>query len=360
MNTLFEEIFIKNHPLLDVRAPVEFERGAFPGAVNIPLLDNEQRHKVGICYKNHGQEKAIQLGLKLLTPDKRESRLNQWAEFVAKYPEGYLYCFRGGLRSRTTRDWLAELNIHYPIIKGGYKSMRSYLLTQLELNSDRLPFIILGGRTGSGKTKVLQQLPNYIDLEGLAVHRGSSFGALLKPQPTNIDFENAVSISMLKHHKRNSANIFLEDEGRLIGRVCLPLQLRDRMQKLPVVVLNETLDHRISVAESDYIIDLLFRYKSSFGDIAGVELFADHHRKALHRIRKRFGATRVASTLSDFNDALINYKNDLATTHFHRYIKGLLTEYYDPMYDYQFANKKREILFSGNTEEVIEWAHTNT
>lgn len=356
MNSHFEKLFLDDCPLLDVRAPVEFRHGAFPTAVNIPLLNDDQRHKIGICYKQHGQQKAIELGLKLLTPEKREQRLNNWKTFVEKNPQGYLYCFRGGLRSRTTREWLAEANIDFPLIEGGYKAMRGYLLEQLDVYSTALPFVILGGRTGSGKTKILKHLPNHIDLEGLAAHRGSSFGALPEPQPSNIDFENALSIAMLKHHSKRSTNIFLEDEGRLIGRVCIPQQLRERMQKLPVVEVVETLEHRVSIAETDYIIDLLDRYTAMHGAEKGLIVFAEHHHNALHRIRKRFGNERVTKTLNHFNNAIAHYKKDQATSHFHPYIEALLTQYYDPMYDYQFANKKREILFSGSTKAVIDWA----
>jgi len=172
--------------------------------------------------------------------------------------------------------------------------MRTYLIEQLETNSIHLPFIILGGKTGSGKTKVLNKLSSHIDLEGLALHRGSSFGGLLQPQPSNIDFENSLSIQMLKQKALQPNSIFLEDEGKLIGRVCIPPTLRNRMQNLPVVELIETLDHRIAVAEEDYITDLLLKYQSNYGDEIGFRKFAEHHHDALHRIRKRFAQEVIA------------------------------------------------------------------
>ena len=356
MDISFQELFLNNHPLMDVRAPVEFQKGAFPTAINLPLLDDKQRHEIGICYKAHGQEKAIELGTQLFDSDTRSRRLDNWTRFTAANPNGYLYCFRGGLRSKITREWLADAGTHYPMIEGGYKAMRTYLIEQLEENSKNLPFIILGGKTGSGKTRLLQQLAGQIDLEGLASHRGSSFGALLKAQPGNIDFENALSIEMLRHQSKKTPCVFLEDEGRLIGRVCIPQTLRERMSHLPVVELVETMEHRISVAEEDYITDLLERYQTKHGTANGYELFASHHQNALHRIRKRFGGDRVDRTLKHFNDALDNYKKNQTPQHFHPYIEALLTEYYDPMYEYQFSRKNREVLFRGNTTEVLAWA----
>lgn len=356
MNTTLRGLFLNNTPLLDVRAPIEYQKGALPNAVNIPLLDDEQRHQIGVCYKEQGQEKAIQLGMQMFPAEKREQRVKSWCTFTEQNPDGFLYCFRGGLRSKVTREWLAETGTDYPMIEGGYKAIRSTLLEQLDVNSQQLPFTIIGGRTGSGKTKLLHLLADHIDLEGLALHRGSSFGALLKPQPSNINFENALSIEMIKHQSSQSQRIFLEDEGRLIGRVCIPQNLRERMMTLPVVELVETLDHRIAVAESDYITDLLNRYQTTHGNEKGIELFAAHHQNALQRIRKRFGGDRVEKTLKHFNNALSHYQKDVHTEHFHPYIKALLTEYYDPMYDYQFSRKDREVIFRGDTEAVLAWA----
>ena len=356
MTPSFEALFLNDTPLMDVRAPVEFSRGAFPNSKNLPLLNDKQRHEIGVCYKNHGQEKAIELGYKIFTPDKQQDRITTWQAFIDQHPEGYLYCFRGGLRSKITQQWLADAGTKYPMVQGGYKLMRTYLIEQLEGNSTQLPFLILGGKTGSGKTKVLKKLSHHIDLEGLARHRGSSFGGLLQPQPSNIDFENALSIEMLRHKVQQPARVFLEDEGKLIGRVCIPLTLRTRMLSLPVVELIETLDHRISVAEEDYIKDLLSIYQHHFGEEYGVEKFADHHYTALNKIKKRFGDQRLRHTQNQFKEGLRNFAIDGSTRHFHDYIKSLLIDYYDPMYDYQFKRKNRVIVFKGNTDAVIDWA----
>ena len=116
MNASFEAIFLHKIPLMDVRAPSEFSRGAFPNAFNLPLLNDEQRHEIGLCYRNHGQEKAIELGYKIFTPEKQQNRVEKWQAFIEQHPEGYLYCFRGGLRSKLTQQWLADADIELSLI----------------------------------------------------------------------------------------------------------------------------------------------------------------------------------------------------------------------------------------------------
>lgn len=174
-------LFLNDVPLMDVRAPVEFSRGSFPNTENAPLMNDEERHRVGICYKEKGQDKAIELGHQLVSGDIKAQRIEAWKRFVARHPEGYLFCFRGGLRSRLTQEWIRDAGIDYPLVKGGYKALRRFLIDSLEAQVKSGEFRILSGRTGTGKTRVLQQLPNPVDLEGLANHRGSSFGRQVTP-----------------------------------------------------------------------------------------------------------------------------------------------------------------------------------
>ena len=157
---------------MDVRAPVEFAKGSFPLAINIPILDDHQRELIGTCYKEEGPEAAVTLGYRLATDDIRTQRLKAWQSFIRQQPKGYLFCFRGGQRSHITQQWLKESGYPYPLIKGGYKALRRFLIDELERSINEIPFIILSGKTGTGKTWLIQQLPYSIDLEGLANHRG--------------------------------------------------------------------------------------------------------------------------------------------------------------------------------------------
>jgi len=164
----FADLLIRRAPLIDVRAPIEFVDGSIPGAVNHPLMNDEERAAVGKRYKDNGQEAAIALGEKLVSGELKTERIEAWKTFAAANPNGALYCFRGGLRSRTSQQWLSDAGIDYPLVEGGYKALRRFLIDSLERCTSTLPAMVIGGRTGTGKTRVLVACERAIDLEGLA------------------------------------------------------------------------------------------------------------------------------------------------------------------------------------------------
>lgn len=342
------ELFLNNVPMMDVRAPIEFKKGAFPNVENLPLMNDEERHLVGTRYKEAGQESAIQLGHELVSGREKEKRIEQWSAFAQSYPEGYLYCFRGGLRSRTTQQWLKAVGIDYPLIKGGYKAMRRFLIDALECISKQQDLVILSGRTGTGKTRFLNTLNNCVDLEGLAHHRGSSFGRLLVPQPSQIDFENSLSIALLKAVHQKSGPIYLEDESRLIGRCALPIPLKERMLNCPLVVLESSLEERIDVVLQDYVIDMTNDFIRRDGYALGLDSFSDYLFASLERIKRRLGSERKNQLVSKMERALA-YQKDQGSFEGHReWIRCLLNDYYDPMYDYQLSKKAERVILRGD------------
>jgi tRNA 2-selenouridine synthase len=351
------QLFLDDVPMMDVRAPIEFAKGAFPYSDNIPLLDDQQREQIGIKYKNAGEEKAIELGLKLATPDIREQRLKQWLNFCHRHTQGYLYCFRGGLRSRTTQGWIAEQGVEFPLIKGGYKAMRRFLIDELETSIDQIPFVIVSGLTGSGKTRVLQQIRHHVDLEGIANHRGSAFGRDASDiQPSVIDLENQISIELLKHrHRFPGKPIFLEDEGRCIGRVNMPEILYKKMQKTPRAILEVNIESRIKLISEDYIENAWPQYQVLYGDSAEVE-FSRYILENLARIQKRLGGDKYKQVRQCFEAALIQFYKDQDSSGFNEGIQTLLVDYYDPMYRYQLSNKKVETIFQGPEKDYLDWA----
>lgn len=351
-------LFLHDTPLMDVRAPVEAGRGAFPSSFNAPLLDDTQRHLVGIRYKEAGEDAAIKLGLELATPELRAQRYTNWKHFCAQHPEGYLFCFRGGLRSRTTQQWLAEQDCPYPLVKGGYKAMRRFLLDQLDENLQRTALVSIAGPTGSGKTRALKQIRHHVDFEGLARHRGSAFGRNPSDsQPTNIDWENAVSIALLKHHHHHpDERLFVEDEGRLIGRVCMPPNVEKMCKTNPLAVLEESLENRVTMTREDYIDTQWLEYKALFGDMAE-ERFSSFVLDALFRIKKRLGGQRYKILQGDFSAALTHFYRSANSEGFNDGIALLLNDYYDPMYTYQFSKREGKVVFRGNGEEIIQWAN---
>ena len=341
-------LFLNDTPMMDLRAPVEFEKGAFPQALNLPLMTNEERHLVGTRYKEQGQDSAIQLGHELVSAETKKQRVQQWLAFAEENPQGYLYCFRGGLRSRTTQQWIKEAGIDYPLITGGYKAMRRFLIDQLERLSQQHDFVVLSGRTGTGKTRFLKTLNNYVDLEGLAHHRGSSFGRMLIPQPSQIDFENSLSIALLKAEHQKTGPIYLEDESRLIGRCALPLALKERMSNCPLVVLESTLEERVDVVLQDYVIDMTAGFIERDGETLGLESFSQYLFASIERIERRLGSERKNTLLSQMKEAL-NLQKQHGSFEAHRsWITCLLSEYYDPMYDYQLSKKVERVVLRGD------------
>ena len=160
------ELFLHDVPLLDVRAPIEFAEGAFPAAENHPLIDDDERQQIGITYKEKGQAQAIELGEQLVSGDLKARRIAQWKAFLARNPNAVLYCFRGGMRSKTSQRWLLEeAGIRCPRVRGGYKAMRGFLLDQIERNSALCRPVVIGGRTGVGKTRLLARCSSQIDRE---------------------------------------------------------------------------------------------------------------------------------------------------------------------------------------------------
>ena len=349
-------LFLNDIPLLDVRAPVEFAKGHLPGAINAPLMNDDERHRVGICYKEYGQDKALELGHQLVHGDIKAQRIKAWKHFCTQQPEGYLYCFRGGLRSNLSRQWLAESGIHYPLVKGGYKAMRRFLIDTLEQQIASDTFYILSGRTGTGKTRVLQALPNPVDLEGLANHRGSSFGRQVTPQPTQIDFENQLAVAMLKAKHQRGGPIYLEDESRLVGRCALPLSLRERMVEAPLIVLERPMVERIDIIREDYVEQMLADYTARDGEQAGWENFSDYLLSALDRIHKRLGGERHRQLRDMMESALAQQRANSDTVGHNAWIQSLLEHYYDPMYDYQLDRKAGTIIMRGDADAIVLWA----
>ena len=351
----FASLFTREVALLDVRAPIEFEQGAFPCASNLPLMNDDERHQVGLRYKQVNQDAAIKLGHELVSGDIKAARVAQWKAFAQAHPEGYLYCFRGGLRSRISQSWLAEAGIEYPRIVGGYKAMRTFLLESLPKHIDESDFVLVSGLTGSGKTEVVQALSSTVDLEKLAHHRGSSFGKHATDQPVQINFDNCLAIALLRLHAQGKTRIALEDESRMIGRCALPISLLDKMQTSSVVWLEEPMPVRVERILHDYVEDLGAQFAVKLGAEAGFDAFSARLLESLQNLVKRLGGERH-SRLAAAMQAALDEQQSKGTLDLHReWIRPLLSEYYDPMYEHQRESKRSRVIFSGDRAAVTEY-----
>jgi len=349
-------LFLNQTPLLDVRAPIEFSQGAFPFAENFPLINDEERQTIGIKYKDLGQDEAIELGHQLVHGDIKSTRINLWKNFFQKHPEGVLYCFRGGMRSKISQQWIFEkTGIIFPRVKGGYKAMRRFLIDELEASVTKINPVILGGRTGIGKTILLKKLNQQIDLEGLFHHRGSVFGKHVIPQPTQIDIENNLSISLLKKYDNNIRNLVFEDEAPNIGSRRIPLVLFNKMQNSPLIQLEASINERINITFQEYIIEALAEHQQFYGNESGFIKWSEQLNEAIDKIQRRLGGVRYKQLKSILNEAISQHQSGGSTDLHKEWIKSLLVDYYDPMYDYQFSKKEDRVIFKGTQDEVLSF-----
>lgn len=330
-----KSLFLTDTPLIDVRAPVEFSTGSVPHSFNFPIMTDSERHLVGTCYVEKGQAEAIKLGHELVSGDVKKDRITAWTNFIANNPRAQVFCFRGGLRSQISCQWLKEAGIERTPIKGGYKRMRNFFLSHL--NEAPLPtFYRLGGYTGSGKTNLLNLLPHSIDLEGLASHRGSAFGSKGK-QPSQVKFENDLSLALM----RNPVWAIIEDESPLIGRIALPQRFLSVIKSAPMIILNVPLEERIQNIFQDYV-------KNSD--------FKSMHRP-LSKVANRLGGVRFKEIEAQLREAFLK---DMTIENHEGWISGLLKFYYDKAYEEGLRRNKDQIIFRGNAEEIREYIkHTS-
>ncbi|MDX1303746.1 tRNA 2-selenouridine(34) synthase MnmH [Photobacterium sp.] len=350
----YRQLLVNDTPLMDMRAPIEFSQGAFPASINNPLMSDDERKAVGTCYKENGQEAAIALGHQLVNGDEKARRVAQWSAFCDANPTGYLYCFRGGLRSRITQQWLKEAGIDYPMVVGGYKALRRFLIDTIDQVAQQ-PMTLIGGNTGCGKTIMVNQLANGIDLEGAANHRGSSFGRYVTSQRTQIDFENTLAVEMLKKQASGCEQFVFEDEGRAIGSTSVPLSINAAMQNAKIAIVDDPLDVRLERLLADYVVRMQRDFVALHGEEQGWQLFADYLEKGMYGIRKRLGLQRHEQLLTAQQLAVQVQLNNGSLAGHDAWLRPLLEEYYDPMYTYQLSKKADRIVFRGDFDEVRAW-----
>ncbi len=351
----FRSIVTESRPLIDTRAPVEFAKGSFPGAVNLPLMNDAEREKVGTVYKQQGNAAAVALGHELVSGPVKEERVHAWVDFLKVHPDAYLFCWRGGQRSQIVQGWLHEAGVTVPRLRGGYKAFRNYLIdASLQLAQSK-EILILGGRTGSGKTLLLDAMDEMIDLEGLAHHRGSSFGRFATPQPTQIGFENSLAYAQIRHDAAGFDRLIIEDESRNIGQCYIPHDVFDIFQQGKVILLETPLEERIEITYDEYVIVAQADYARHYADGAAPYTWIEVMQHNFDRIRKRLGSENHRR-LSDQLQMAWEHQQRTGDPSEHRiWIRELLERYYDPMYDYQIEHKRDRIIFTGDAQAVLEY-----
>jgi tRNA 2-selenouridine synthase len=215
-------------------------------------------------------------------------------------------------------------------------------------------FTIVSGMTGTGKTEIIKTMPNGLDLEGAANHKGSSFGRPLDKQPAQIDFENRIAIDLLKVEDRHPRSmVVLEDESRNIGARHIPHYFADRMAQSQFVVIDMDFEERLERLWQEYVVERYLKTMAYFG-ARGEQEFARYLRESLLRVQKRLGGQRTRELQASMDASLKVQHQDNFAGHRH-WLTVITKEYYDPMYSYQLEKKKELVVFRGSREEVVEW-----
>lgn len=238
-------------PIIDVRAPIEYNKGHIPGAINIPLFTNRERANVGLCYKNSGKDCAVELGLEIVGP-KLSSFVKKCKE-ISPTKEIKVYCARGGMRS-SSFSWLLETSGFKSVyrLERGYKAYRNCVVNFFKGDYE---LKVLSGMTGSGKTDILLEMEKLglqvVDLEGFANHRGSAFGAVGKePETSTEKYENSIYNKIMTFDL--SKPIWVEDESRNVGKVLIPPPFFKTMERSHRYVVELPIEVRAERLAKDY------------------------------------------------------------------------------------------------------------
>ena len=308
-------------PVIDVRSPSEYRQGHIPGAVNIPLFDDQERKVVGTTYKQVNKEAAMYEGLEFA--GKKLAMLAREGVRIAGKNKGLLvHCWRGGMRSKSM-VWLFEtMGLTCFLLEGGYKSYRNYVR---EVLAYPLNLLVIGGRTGSGKTAILHHLlksgSQVIDLEGLAHHKGSAFGALGETeQPSTEQFEND-----LGHEIRGldpGRVTWIEDESRNVGKCVLPVELYSRMKEAALVFLDIPVEQRAKHLVGDYA---RYNQEDLKACVMKIEkrLGGERTREALEAIERKDFFQTAMLTLHYYDKAYM-YSLDKNHERYHRLSSGVV------------------------------------
>ena len=317
---------------IDVRSPFEYADGTIPNALNIPLLDNEERVHVGTVYKQECAEKARIVGIDYVAK-KLSTIYKEIADLFDKYDKIVIFCSRGGYRSQSLVSFINSIGHKVYRLNGGYKAYRRYINQELPKLVKEINFVTLYGNTGVGKTDILINLKennmNILDLEGHANHRGSMLGGIgLGKQNSQKLFESLVYEEL---KERNSNIVFTEGESRKIGQIFIPDFLFKAIQESTHIKIEANIDRRVNNILGEYV---------SHNDDELIE--------TIQFLRRRLGKEKVDE-----------YTKQIKEDKHHLVVKDLMINYYDPMYEYGEENIKK-IFFNNNlykvSENIINWS----
>jgi tRNA 2-selenouridine synthase len=321
---------MENVLLLDARTPKEYEEDHILGAINIPILTDKERHEIGLIFKQISREKAIEKGMKYF-PKKIPGIMQVVKDHKDK--NIVVYCARGGMRSQVIASLLDSIGFTVFKIEGGYKAFRNFLLKKMDAYQVKPTFVVLYGLTCTGKTKLLQKFPNSIDLEGLAQHRSSLYGAVgLKPHSQK-KFENLLMAKL--EELKNEKHIIVEGESRRIGDVIIPEFFWKAMKRGKAVLVKRSLSLRVK--------EMIREYFTSEKNVQQIKKITP----GLNRVISKNNRDRVVELLESGNSEEVG--------------NLLLTKYYDPLYSHTLKQQDFVLKIDNDNQDVaIEQLHLLT
>ncbi|MBB6216535.1 tRNA 2-selenouridine synthase [Anaerosolibacter carboniphilus] len=331
--TVENALNMTNRLFIDVRSPSEFAEATIPGAINIPILDDYERAKVGTVYRKDSKEDATTVGLDFVA-----SKLTGIYERIKYYSDIYdsiiIFCWRGGMRSKSVCNFLNMMSISNTYqLAGGYKAYRKHVVDFIDHSIEKYKFIMIHGLTGVGKTHILELLHQYgqpvLDLERLAQNSGSVFGDIVfeGSPPTQKNFEAFIFDNL---SKLCNNYVFVESESKRIGGVHVPESLYTRMLSGAHVLIETSLQNRVDIILSDYVNQLAHKNEKIIA--------------AIQNLNKRLG-----------NDVVADLVHRVKAKEYTYVIEYLIEYYYDPLYKYSIEKYRPYDLTIEyeNIEEVV-------
>ncbi|MGB5824558.1 MAG: tRNA 2-selenouridine(34) synthase MnmH [Proteocatella sp.] len=256
---LTQALALENKLFIDVRSPLEFEADHIYGAINIPILDNDERAIIGTLYKNKGKQEAVETGLEYVAP-KLTDLFKRIKKLKEEHTNVIIYCFRGGMRSSAVVDFINSCGIEVIKLDGGYKNYRTHVISTLENLKDDFSFVVLHGHTGIGKTEMLIELEKrglgIIDLEYYARNSGSAFGGIYYSDisPTQKYFETQIFDYVQNAKAKNMKYLFMESESKKIGRCIISGSFWELMQSGYHILVEASIEGRVNRCVKDYTL----------------------------------------------------------------------------------------------------------
>lgn len=341
--TYKKSLNLKNSVYIDVRTKEEYNEATIPGAVNIELLNYQERKKIGTIYKKQSPDQANLKGVELVSP-KIPNLIKEVKSLSKKFSNLIIFCSRGGLRSRSLAEFSDLAGIEVYRLKNGYKAYRHYIIDKLKNYKMKGQIAVLHGNTGVGKTYILKEMEkmgaDIIDLEAIANHRGSAFGSIGLEQPYNQKYFDSLIWEELNKKDKANGVIFVEAESRRVGHSVIPEFFHQKMKSEDAILIKASMKKRVDNIYLEYIKDIE-KNKEEF-----VERVLESLTAIEKYIIKKAGKKSYHKLL------------DLAKkSSFKKLTKIILEEYYDPMYEHS-QNKINNYKLKLNAENIKQTAKT--